>query len=195
MSLDINVYCKEISADLIPDIVKRLNDFGMTVEIHPEFKFDQYTDSGFLPFKFRLHDPPLEILKNKDLIGGFEIYIDDFELEEIKRKLKPKQSTFNKLLRQRQPDIDFAPSEIEEQLNECKKVVTFVWHSANTFDVRFTLLTSAILAELTSGFCCYPSDNIWHDQQTVVENAFKDVIEYEKSLNAEEIKYYEFEKW
>lgn len=66
MSLDVNVYCKEISTGLIPKIVKRLNDFDMVVEIHPEFKFDQYTDTGFLPFKFRLNTPPLEILKNKD---------------------------------------------------------------------------------------------------------------------------------
>jgi hypothetical protein len=27
------------------------------IEVHPEFKFDEENDTGFLPFKFRLKTP------------------------------------------------------------------------------------------------------------------------------------------
>ena len=40
MSLDINVYTKTLSDDLIPKIVKRLNDYEMVVEVHPDFSFN-----------------------------------------------------------------------------------------------------------------------------------------------------------
>lgn len=49
MSQSIDVYCKNLSAELVPKIVKRLNDFDMVVEIHPDFKLDQERDSGFVP--------------------------------------------------------------------------------------------------------------------------------------------------
>jgi hypothetical protein len=57
MSLDLNVYCKKLSADLVPIIVKRLNDFDMVVEVHSDFKLDQEHNTGFVPFKFRLKVP------------------------------------------------------------------------------------------------------------------------------------------
>ena len=62
MSLAIKVYCKEVSKDMIPKIMKRLNDFDMVVSVHPDFKFDADEDSGFLPFKFRLTKPKLDII-------------------------------------------------------------------------------------------------------------------------------------
>ena len=69
MSLDITVYTRQLSDDLIPKIQRRLNDFEMTCEIHPEFSFAGQT--GFLPFKFQLTNPPFEILRNKALTSGF----------------------------------------------------------------------------------------------------------------------------
>ena len=66
MSLDLLVYTNNLSDDLIPQIQKRLNDFDMIVEIHPEFSFNDH--EGFLPFKFRLTKSHLEILKDKELI-------------------------------------------------------------------------------------------------------------------------------
>jgi hypothetical protein len=35
MSLDFKVYCKEVSAALIPKMIKRLNDYDMVVNVHP----------------------------------------------------------------------------------------------------------------------------------------------------------------
>lgn len=78
MSLDISVYCKELTDDLMPKIVKRLNDYDMIVEVHPDVMFTNQT--GFCPFKFQLTNPPAEILRGKVLVSGFELYVDDFDL-------------------------------------------------------------------------------------------------------------------
>ena len=193
MSLDLNVYCKELSDDLIPKIVKRLNQYEMIVEIHPDFSFTNQT--GFLPFKFRLTDPPAEILKEKDLVSGFELYIDDFDLLSTKQALKPKLGFFDKLFGKKEHEVPFASPEIEKRLSDCQQLVSFIWHVGDSFELRFASLTSAILTELTDGVCCYPADNIWYDNRNIVEDAFTELKEYEKSLKQEDIKFHEFEKW
>jgi hypothetical protein len=80
MSLTFNVYCKKVSKDMIPKIMNRLNDFDMVVSVHPDFKFDAEEDSGFLPFKFQFKNSPFEVLKGKELKSGFELNIDEFDL-------------------------------------------------------------------------------------------------------------------
>ena len=188
MSLDIKVYCKQVSADLVPKILKRLNDFDMAVEVHPDFNFDEEKDTGFVPFKFRLKNPHLGILKGKELKSGFELYIDDFDLNEEKENLKSKLSFFDKLRGKKQEEIAFAPSEVEKRLRGCKKAVSFVWHAGDSFELRFASLTSAILTELTNGVYCYPADDIWYDNKNIVDEAFKETTEYEKSLLEKEFR-------
>jgi hypothetical protein len=195
MSLDINVYCKEVSKELIPKIVKRLNDFDMVVEVHPDFKFDRETDTGFLPFKFHFKNPRFDILKGKELKSGFELYIDDFDLAKAKEELKPKPSFFEKLLGKKQSEVSFAEPDIEARLKDCKKVVTFVWHASDSFEFRFASLTSAILAELTYGVCTYPADDIWYDNKNIVAEAFKEIKEYEQDLKEKDIEFMEFDQW
>ena len=195
MSLDLIVYCKNLSAGLVPKIVKRLNDFDMVVEVHPDFKLDQENDTGFVPFKFRLKTPYFEKLKDKDIKSGFEIYIDDFDLQKAKDDLKPKLSFFDKLLGKKQPDVEFASPEIERRLKSCDKMVTFVWHSGDTFELRFASMTSAILSELTNGVCCYPADDIWYDNKNIVEKAYKEASDYEKSVKEKDFEFHEFDEW
>ena len=195
MSLDLNVYCKNLSADLVPKIVKRLNDFDMVVEVHPHFKLDQEHDTGFVPFKFRLKNPYFDKLRDIDLKSGFEIYIDDFDLQKAKDELKPKLSFFDRLLGKKPPEIEFAKPEIESRLKPCKKVVNFVWHSGDTFELRFASMTSAILAELTNGICCYPADDIWYDNANIVEDAFKEATDYERSIKEKDFDFHEFDEW
>ena len=195
MSLDLNVYVKTISADLVPKVLKRLNDFDMVVDVHPDFKFDQENDSGFLPFKFRLKSPYFDKLKDKDLKSGFEIHIDDFDLQQAKEELKPKLSFFDKLLGKKQAEVAFATADIEDRLKDCKKVVTFVWRSNDTFELRFASLTSAILTEITGGVCCYPADDIWYENKNIVEEAFKEATDYEKTIKEKDFNFYEFDEW
>jgi hypothetical protein len=193
MSLDIKVYCRQLSDDLIPQIVKRLNDYDMVVEVYPDFSFNDY--SGFLPFKFQLTKPHLDMLKGKELKSGFELYIDDFNLTSETQALRPKLSFFNKLLGQKQPDVQFASPDIEKLLQVCNKVASFVWHSGDSFELRFASLTSAILTELTNGVCTYPADDIWYDNKNIVEEGYKEVCDYERTLTEKNIQFHEFDEW
>jgi hypothetical protein len=194
MSLDIIVYSKQLSDDYIPKIVKRLNDFEMICEIHPDFSFNN--QSGFLPFKFRLTNPPFPILKDKDLISGFEIYISDFDIEKEKQEAKPKQSFMDKLFGKKQPDEPFFSSQIDAQLKDCKKMTSFVWHAADSFELRFASLTSAILTELTDGVCTYSADDIWYDNKNFVEKTWHEIKDYETSLLKEsDLNFHEFKSW
>lgn len=193
MSLEINVYCKELTDDLMPKIVKRLNNYDMIVEVHPEVMFTSHT--GFCPFKFQFTNPPAEILRGKVLVSGFELYTGNFDLVIAKEDLKPKLSLWDKLLGKKQPEIAFATPEIEKRLEDCKKVISFVWHACDSFELRFVSLVSAILTELTNGVCTYPADDIWYENKNLVDKFYKEVCDYEKSLSEEDLEYHEFDKW
>lgn len=195
MSHSKEVYCKELSVDLVPKMVKRLNDYDMIVEIHPEFSFDQQNDSGFLPFKFRFKDTSLIKLKDKDFKTGFEIYISDFDLQKAKSDLQPKLSFLDKLLGKKHTESAFAAPEIEKRLIHCKKQVSFVWHSDDPFEFRFASMTSAVLTELTNGVCFFPADNIWYDNSYIAEQAFRETLTFENSLDERELKCFEFDGW
>lgn len=195
MSLALNIYCKDLTADLLPEIVKRLNDFDMDAEVHPEFRLDKEHDGGFVAFKFRLKQPYFDRMKDKDLKSGFEISINNFDLQQTKVLYKTKHSFFGSLLKKQQPEIEFATPEIENRLKDCKKVVSFTWHAHDTFELRFASLTSAILTELTNGVCCYPADAIWYDNHNIVAEAFKEVSDFERSLKESDFNYHEFEGW
>ena len=195
MSLSFVVYCNEVSPNLVPKLMKRLNDFDMVAEVHPDFRFDQESDSGFLPFKFQLKNPHHDMLRGKELKSGFELYIEDFDLGEEKESLKPKPGFFDRLRGKKPVEVAFAPPEIEGRLKNYKKAVSFVWHAGDSFQFRFAALTSAILTELTRGICCYTGDDIWYDTENIVNVLFKETIEYEQSLSEEEIDYQEFDRW
>lgn len=196
MTYDISVYTKTIQADLVTKIAKRLNDFDMDVEINPDFKFDKKNDSEFVSFKFRLKKPYFDKLKDKDLKSGFEIYIEEFNLQQAKEEMKSKLSFFDKLLGKKQLEIEFAPPEIEKRLKECENVVTFVANSNDNFELRFASLTSAILTEITNGVFCYRvADDIWFENKNIVNEVFKDVIEYEKTIEELHFNFYEFDEW
>ena len=195
MSLSYIVYCKEVSANRVPKLMKRLNDYDMVAEVHPDFQFDREADAGFLPFKFQLKNPHQDFLRGKELKSGFEFYIDDFDLGEEKESLQPKPGFFDRLRGKKPVEVAFAPPEMEHRLKDCKKAVSFVWHAGDSFQFRFASLTSAILTELTGGICCYTGDDIWYDHENIVDTFFKEIIEYEHSLPVEEIEYQEFDRW
>ena len=191
MSLDITVYTSQLSDQLIPNLKARLRDFEMSCEIHPEFSFmDQ---KGFLPFKFQLTNPPFDILKDKMLTSGFELFVSNFNLAEAKSK---KRSDLLHRLFQKDPLTQpLVTNEIDGRLADCKYAVTFVWHAVDSFELRFASLTSAILTELTNGVCTYSQD-IWYTNENLVENVWKEIKEYETSLLKEkDLKFHEFEKW
>jgi hypothetical protein len=194
MSLDITVYTRDISDDLIPKIQRRLNDFEMICEMYPEFSFKEQT--GFLSFKFQLTNPPFEILRDKVLTSGFELYIDDFDLENEKARSRSKLGLFQKFLGGKIAEKPLVSDSVDKRLKDCTKMVSFVWHVADSFEVRFASLTSAILTELTNGVCTYSADNIWYDNESFVEKTWIEIKEYETTLLKEkDLKFREFDRW
>ena len=185
MSLETNVYCKHLKDDFIPQIVKRLNEYEMIVEMQPDFSFSK--EDYFWSFKFQLSNPPLDILKGKVLTSGIEVFISDFDLQAVKEQLKSKPSFWDKLLKKQQPEVKFCAPEIEKRLEDCTKVISFVWHAGDCFQFRFAALTSAILTELTDGVCSYPADDIWYENKNIVDETYKEVLLYEKDLKENDI--------
>lgn len=194
MSLALKVYCKKVSKDMIPKIMNRMNEFDMVVSVHPDFEFDSENDSGYLPFKFQFTNSPFDILKNKELKSGFELYIDEFDLETEKKRLNPKLSFLDKILGKKQNGVPYATPEIEAKLRECRIVVSFVWHARDSFALRFASLTSSILTEISNGVCSYENEH-WYENHNIVENAFKEITDYEQSLSEKELDFSIFESW
>ena len=193
MSLDLNVFVEKIDDSIIPNWIGRMNEMGMECEIHPDFSFDNHT--GFLPFKIRLTMTDHEFLMNKDFVVGFEFYRDPFEYEEELKSLQPKKSLLDKLLNKSSTPVYFASPEIDEKLSKCSEVLTFNWGSADSFELRMASLSSAIISELVNGVCCYPADDIWYDNKNIVEEAYKEILEYEASLKPSDWITHDFEGW
>ncbi|WJS96480.1 hypothetical protein NYQ10_08455 [Flavobacterium johnsoniae] len=185
MSLDINVYVEDLSDSIIPEILKRLNDFDMKVKIHPDFSFQ--TQTGFLPFKFTLQNSKFDILKDKELLSGFELYIDDYNFEEEKKHHRFKKNIFQKAFNKQ--------TETEKRLSKCTKFLNFNWHLDNTFELRFALLTSAIITEITNGVRYYPVDDYWYENKNIVNQTFEDVKDFESSISHDRLRFHEFDGW
>jgi hypothetical protein len=102
----------------------------------------------------------------------------------------------DKLTGKKLPDQPLVNDEVDKRLKDCKKVVSFVWHAADSFELRFASLASAILTELTSGVCSYPADDIWYDNDGFVTKTWSEVKEYETThLKEKDLVFHEFEKW
>ncbi|NQY31330.1 MAG: hypothetical protein HRT69_17930 [Flavobacteriaceae bacterium] len=193
MSLDLNVYVKQIDDEIIPKWIERMNQFDMECEIHPDFSFNDH--SGFLPFKVKLKNPKNQELKDREFISGFEFYKDEFDLQKELESLQSKKSFVQKLLNRQIKKVEYANDEIDSKLESCKLILNFNWGSHNSLELRMSTLSSAIISELTNGICCYPADDIWYENKTIVEDAYKELIEYENSLRPTEWKIHEFKGW
>ncbi|RMB56603.1 hypothetical protein EAX61_13435 [Dokdonia sinensis] len=143
MSLDLNVYVKKIDDSIIPKWIERMNQFDMECEIHPDFSFNDH--SGFLPFKIRLNNPKNEELKDKEFISDFEFYKDEFDLQKELESLQPKKSFFQRLMNKSNKKVEYANTEIDSKLADCKFVLTFNWGSHNSLELRMSSLSSAIM--------------------------------------------------
>jgi hypothetical protein len=193
MSLELQVYAPSFSDELIPRLEKRLNDFGMIVEIKPGFTFSK--PSGSLSFKFQLMDTPYKSLLNRELVSNIDVDTDDFDLLPIKAQLNPKKSLISSLFSKKIPEVPYASPELDKRLLNCKKVVTITWHSGDTFEFYFASLSCAILAELTDGVSSYPADGIWYERSNVVGNAWQEIKSYNGLFTEDKIHYNEFAGW
>ncbi|XAZ82048.1 hypothetical protein A6C57_27270 (plasmid) [Fibrella sp. ES10-3-2-2] len=192
MSLVVSVYTRDLSDDLMPRIVNRLNNFDMSVEGYPNFSFQEH--QGFLPFKFRLTATHLNNLKGEVLKSGFELYVDSFNLQVEKEKLVSKTTFFQRLFGRKRPEVAFANPEIEGVLKDCRYVLSCSFSTEDSFEYRFACLTGAILAELTRGVYQSP-DGIWYIGKNITNEIHVEVKAYEQPLTEETVQYHKFDHW
>lgn len=191
MSMTYNVFLNEVDDSKIQEWISELNKFEMSCEIHPEFSFK--TQTGFLPFKINIKNQSHDALLGKDYLTGFEFYLDDFNIEDHQENKE--QSFFQKLFKKPIEKTPFHSPEIDSKLKDKKYVISFVFGVADTFELRMASLASATLSKLCNGLCCYVDDDLWYSNETIAQDAFKDVVEYEKSLKECEFRLHEFEQW
>ena len=100
MSAYINIYTNSLTDDLIPTILKRLNEHENVLDINSSFSFRN--PNGSLPIVFKWDKPSLEIFNENNLKLNFGVSLKSFDLKEYKKKLFKdkiiKQSFVQKIL-------------------------------------------------------------------------------------------------
>jgi hypothetical protein len=208
MGMDINIYTKGLTAALIPEMKERFADFHMEIEFHPEFKFDEQADTGFLPIKLKVHKGYSEQYDNieHEIITGFELLFSDFDFEEelknIHKQAAPaeKKSLLSNLFGSNKPStstgISFvADSELDKLLKHCKKDIMLDWKSRNKSELRISLFFAAILADLTDGVIYDPQNGRYLSGQQALQAFPQEIEEYEQSLTLSEFTVDKFEGW
>ena len=205
--MDLNIYTKDISIDLIPRIKKRFKDFKMDIEFHPNFKFDQKKDVGFLPIKLNV-DSGFSKQYDKidfEILTGFEIYFNNYDYEEELSEnkkyetLPEKKSFFSNLFGKKKTEFSenyfIADEELDKLLKFCDKDIFINFKSHNKSELRVSLLFAAFLAELTNGIIFDPQNGRYLNGQQAIETFILEIEDYENSFSENEFKVNKFEKW
>ncbi|MCW5822330.1 MAG: hypothetical protein KIT34_05970 [Cyanobacteria bacterium TGS_CYA1] len=154
MSIDINVYLSGLPKDWIARVTKRLLEFGLECEVHPDYKSDYETHMGHLPIKMKLVNVGPAEAREKEFLTGFECAFSDFDYaEELKEVRYPAKPNFvQKLLfKQAQaPGREFIKDEItDDLLQSYSKIFAINYHHANEELISHAF--AAVLTELVSG--------------------------------------------
>jgi hypothetical protein len=208
MGMDINIYTKGLSADLIPKMKKRFADFQMDIEFHPEFKFDEQTDTGFLPIRLKVHPGHSKQYDNIDheIMTGFELLFRDYDFDEELKNAQQQvahtenKSFLSKLFGGSKTAISTANSfvadkELDKLLKHCKKDVMLNWKSWNKSELRISLFFAAILAELTDGVIYDPQNGRYLSGQQALQTFPLEIDDYEQSFASDEFTVDKFEGW
>lgn len=200
--MDLTIYTKNLTNDLLPLIVKRFNDYGITIEFHPEFKFDIDEDNGFLPVKFRLNKGISAHYDQYDffLLSGFEIYFSLYDyIEDLKNaqeNTQLKKGFFSKLFKANKPHVEFIENEeIDNLLKSCNQYVNLHFSSRNKSELRISLLFATILIELTNGVIYDTYHGRFLNTFQALETIPIEILDYENSFSVQEFSVDRFEKW
>ena len=201
--MDLNIYTKNLTPDLISRIEKEFETKSMQVEFHPDFKFDEEDDEGFCPIKLKVKNGQSKYYDSfkYDVLTGFEIYFEDYNYqEEFKEKEKKNRSSFIKNLfksakKTNDSETYLVEKEIDKQLKTCDKKVTLNWQSQNKSELRISLLFGAILANLTEGIVYDPQEGSYFTGEKALLNFKNRVREYEDSIAQEDFLLHKFEQW
>ncbi len=191
MSAYINIYTNTLTDDLIPTILKRLNEHENVLDLNSSFSFRNA--NGSLPIIFKWDKPSLEIFNENNLKLNFNVSLKSFDLREYKKKLFKekiiKQSFIQKLLglfkkkkRKVAKPVKLS-AEIESQLQNYNKVFSIKYHPGDVFENHFATLIGAIITELSNGVCHFTKENIWYDAKNVLRESLVNLYTLEELPN------------
>jgi hypothetical protein len=180
----------------------------MDIEFHPEFKFDEQTDTGFLPIKLKVHLGHSKQYDNIDyeIMTGFELLFSDYGFgEELKSTEQQAVPTENKSFlsnffggnKSATPSANsfVVDKELDKLLKHCKKDVMLNWKSWNKSELRMSLFFAAILAELTDGVVYDPQNGRYLNGQQALQTFILEIDDYEQSFSESEFTVDKFKGW
>lgn len=205
MGLDINVFSKGISSEVVPIIKKRFLDYNMEIEFHPDFKFDEKSDNGFLPIKITGNKGFSKLYESIDfeIITGFELLFGDYNYETALNESNEwteisKKSIISRLFKseQKSKKPNFIVNEyIDSFLKNCKKDYLISWQTHNKSELRISLFFAAFLAELSDGVIYDPQNNRYLTGEEALKTFPTEILEYEESFTQENFKVERFDEW
>jgi len=124
-------------------------------------------------------------------LSGFEIHIDDYNFEDVKKEEQPKKSFFSSP----KDDIVIVNKEIDSILIKCKKAITLRWGTQDTLELRMAVLSSAILLKIFKGVCYDPQEGLWYEHKGAFDKFLSEVNGFESTIKLSQWKLHEFERW
>ena len=205
--MDINIYTKGLSVDLLPKIKKRFADFNMDIEFHPDFKFDEQTDTGFLSLKLKVHNGHSKHYDDfgSDVLTGFELLFSDFDYgQELKNSQPQKTTTEKKSFISKlfgtnnsatQQQTFIADQQLDKLLKLCNKDLMLSWIARDKSELRISLFFAAILADLTDGVVFDPQNGRYLSGQQALKTFPLEVADYEQSFTTDKFTLDKFVEW
>ena len=171
MSMDLFVYTKNLSSDLIPTLAKRFADYGMTVDFHPDFQFDEEIDKGFLPIKFNISNSYITSSNHSDQdpVSGFELYFDDYNYQQEVEELSDADEKY------------VASQELDNKLKTCNKTVSISFKAGDESEFTLSAFFATFLTELTDGIMYDPQTGKYYDGESALRFFPKSVDAYEEA--------------
>ncbi len=152
----LKVFLKEFSPDLWPNVIEKLNTFDIYCIINQS---GAKLNPLEVEFRFRFNGNKAVLLKNQVLTTKIQFHIEKFCRTGV-------------YVGQNFP--------LEKLIKEANYVLTLGWDVEDFFSLRFALLISAIITEKFDGICYSPSSGLWQGKGTIIDDAFKEVISFEK---------------
>ncbi|MGM9477123.1 hypothetical protein ACS5PU_11855 [Pedobacter sp. GSP4] len=191
MSAYINIYTNSLTDELIPTILKRLNEHENVLDISSSFSFRN--PNGNLPIVFKWDKPSLEIFNENNLKLNFSTSLKAFDLKEYKKKLFKdkiiKQSFIQKIFgmfkkkKRKAVKVIKLSAEVEAQLQNYSKVFSIKYHAGDVFENHFATLIGAIITELTNGVCHFSQENVWYNAKNVLRESLVSLYTLEELPN------------
>lgn len=207
MGMNLSIYTKNPSSDLIPKIIERFSEHHMLIEFHPDFSFDEGKDQGFLPIKFRMKPGYSTIYDqiDHDIISGFELIFSEYDYNEDLMSVQEQNTVESRSLLSKlfgggkkskpAPETFVASMELDKLLKNCRKSVLLDWKSWNKSELRVSLYFAAILADLTDGVIYDPQSGRFLTGSEALESFPQEIEEYENSFKANEFTVDRFDGW